>query len=132
MSLILMCVRFRNAESKKDQQRAAEKNSCTSQNMNYVNSHRTRDYTKPASGWYLIQFINTPLMCSSSYRATVIGSLFSQCWNSFFSLLCDKNLFFKAAFVASENRMSCSHKTLTWGWRKRLWEGHMLPLFGLQ
>lgn len=38
-------------------------NSCTSQNMNYGNAHRTRDYTKPALGLYLLQFINGALIC---------------------------------------------------------------------
>lgn len=38
-------------------------NSCTSQNMNYANAHQTRDYTKPALGLYLLQFINAAFIC---------------------------------------------------------------------
>lgn len=58
-------------------------------------------------------------MCSSSYRATVSGSLFSQSWNSLF-LLCDKNLFLKAAFVASENRASCCAQNINVGVEKEI------------
>lgn len=81
-------------------------------------------------GQYLVQFTNV-FICVPAVQLSV-AAFPVNAGILFFSLLCDKNLFLRAAFVASENRASCSHKTLTWGWRKRLWEGHRLPLFGLQ
>lgn len=102
--------------------------------MNYTHVDRTRDYTKPALGLCFIQLRenteNEPI-CVCTASAHLSGADFESKLK-FFALLCDGNLFIEAAFVKSENKASCSHKTLTWGWRKRLWEGHGLPLFGLQ
>lgn len=110
--------------------------------MNYVNAHceeEYRDYTKPALGLSLkthMQFMKTIVKMHLSYAlaplpCTCEEHIFGQSWNSF--LFCDERASsLKRLCVTAGNGASCSHKTLTGGWRVGLWEGHRVPLFGLQ